>query len=87
MERDEEDSDPIHGESLLSPTQTADYLGISYSTLARMRLNQSGPAFLKIGTGRAAPVRYRLCDLLSWLDEHRVRSTSEHAVRRKEGNR
>jgi excisionase family DNA binding protein len=49
------------------------YLGLSISTLNKLRCSGGGPPFLKFGRA----VRYNPDDLKEWLDSRRVRSTSE----------
>jgi predicted DNA-binding transcriptional regulator AlpA len=56
------------------PPEAAKYVGISTSTLAKMRLRGDGPAYLKLGPRAVA---YRIVDLEEWLTTHRRRSTSE----------
>jgi hypothetical protein len=48
-------------------------LGLSESTLAKLRLSGNGPAYCKIGRR----VVYRPDDLASWLDSRKRLSTSE----------
>lgn len=63
---------------MLGPFPTkiaAAYLGISKSTLEKMRVNGGGPPFLKLGRS----VRYRADDLDRWLSE-RVRLNTSGAV-------
>lgn len=60
--------------ALLSAEQAAQYLNLSTSTLAKMRLRGDGPAYVKLG-GHA--VRYRRADLESFVDTNIRRSTSE----------
>lgn len=55
-------------------TAVAAYLGLSTSTLAKMRLRGDGPLYSKIN-GRA--VIYDLRDVDAWLDACKRRSTSE----------
>jgi len=59
--------------SNLSADQAADFLGISKSTLSKMRLNGDGPIFIKMGRR----VAYQLDDLKHWVQENRRRSTSD----------
>lgn len=54
----------------VSVGEAATRLGVEASTLANWRWRGVGPAFLKVG-GR---VRYRLCDLASWLDSQSSRN-------------
>lgn len=59
---------------VLDATETAKRLGLSTSTLAKMRLYGTGPAFSKLGRR----VVYRLVDLEAWIATNRFRSTSEY---------
>ncbi len=58
----------------LRPPEAARYLGLSVSTLAKMRLRGDGPTYSKAGP-RA--VIYDIVDLENWVSERRRRSTSE----------
>jgi predicted DNA-binding transcriptional regulator AlpA len=51
-------------------------LRLSERTLERLRVAGSGPSFVK--AGRA--VRYRECDLETWIAARVVNSTSEEAT-------
>jgi len=62
--------------SLLDTQKAADWLGLSTSTLNKLRLTGRGPAFLKLGRR----VVYRVEDLASWTEVHRHKSTSEYGV-------
>lgn len=57
---------------LLHERDAAAILGVSVYWLQRKRWEGGGPAFVRVGgpTGRA--VRYRLSDLLCWIDENTV---------------
>ena len=59
---------------LLDVPGAADYLGLSASTLNKMRCAGHGPAFLKI---TRAAVRYDPKDLDSWIAARRSKSTSD----------
>ena len=61
--------------SNLSPKQAAELIGISASTLAKLRLSGDGPSFLKLGKR----VAYRPQDLEDWINQRVFRSTSEYA--------
>ncbi len=50
------------------------YLGLSKSTLAKMRLRGDGPVFCKNGP---RVVAYRISDLDEWLARNRRNSTAE----------
>jgi hypothetical protein len=60
----------------LRVSDAARYLGLSESTLAKMRLRGDGPAYSKAG---ARVVVYALADLNDFLDARRRTSTSQHA--------
>lgn len=59
----------------LSVPEAARYLGLSVSTLNKMRLNGTGPCFLKLGRRVLHDIR----DLESWVRERKRRHTSEQA--------
>jgi predicted DNA-binding transcriptional regulator AlpA len=59
---------------LLRPPLAAAFLGLSVSTLAKLRLRGDGPPYCKLGP-RA--VGYRRADLDAWLTERTRRSTSD----------
>jgi predicted DNA-binding transcriptional regulator AlpA len=48
-------------------------VGLSESTLAKMRLNGNGPTYCKLGRR----VVYRLADLEQWLESRTVTDTSD----------
>lgn len=50
----------------------ADYVGLAKITLEKYRVQGQGPAFIKVGRR----VVYDTRDLDSWLDNHRVNSTT-----------
>jgi predicted DNA-binding transcriptional regulator AlpA len=66
--------EPNRCERLLTPKETANFLRLSLSWLAKGRMRGDGPPFVK--PGRA--VRYRESDLLQWLKARARRSTSEY---------
>jgi excisionase family DNA binding protein len=57
----------------LSVKEAAAYLGLSVSTLNKMRLNGTGPPYLKLGRR----VLYDLRDLEAWASERKRNHTSE----------
>lgn len=59
--------------SLLLPKEAARRLGLSPSTLAKMRVRGDGPPFVKLGRS----VRYDPSDLETYASSQRRRSTSE----------
>jgi predicted DNA-binding transcriptional regulator AlpA len=66
-------SQPIHSRKLRAH-EAASYLGISSSTLAKMRLRGDGPPYSKAGR---KVVLYDMADLDKWVASHQRRSTSE----------
>ena len=62
--------------SVLRTPEAANYIGLSPSTLTKMRLRggPDAPPFVKLG-GRA--VGYAVCDLDRWLESRRRASTSD----------
>ncbi len=58
----------------LRPPAAAEYLGLSASTLAKMRLRGDGPIYSKAGP---RVVVYDLADLESWLTARKRTSTSD----------
>jgi predicted DNA-binding transcriptional regulator AlpA len=61
---------------VLRTPATAEYVGLSRSTIEKFRLTGQGPKFVRIGV-RA--VGYRVEDLDAWLAERVRQSTSELA--------
>ena len=59
----------------LTTEQAAIFLGLSSSTLAKLRVFGGGPSFLKLGRA----VRYAREDLDAWLTSRRRGSTSQTA--------
>jgi len=57
----------------MSIHQAAAALGLSRSTLARLRVSGGGPRYIKLGK----KILYLAEDLYAWLDSHRRWSTSE----------
>lgn len=62
----------------LNSQEAADILRISIRTLERMRVEGSGPRYLKAGKGTRARVLYRHADLEAWLNARTYVSTSEY---------
>jgi len=59
---------------VIGADKVADLLGLSKSTLAKMRLSGKGPVFSKLGRR----VVYRPEDVDAWIASRRFRSTSEY---------
>ncbi|MBO6540323.1 MAG: helix-turn-helix domain-containing protein [Rhizobiaceae bacterium] len=63
---------------VLSAGQVAERVGLSLSTLAKMRLSGDGPHYAKLGRR----VVYRPEDIDTWIASNRFRSTSEYGSNR-----
>jgi hypothetical protein len=57
---------------MLTPKQTAEFLGVSENLLAKWRCAGSGPPYAKFGRN----IRYPFHELLSWVAAKTVTSTS-----------
>ncbi len=68
------DLSPTKYSPKLRPPAAADFLGLSASTLAKMRLRGDGPIYSKAGP---RVVVYDLADLESWLTARKRSSTSD----------
>lgn len=65
--------DTVHPTSRMLRTEdAANYVGLSASTLCKLRLAGDGPNYIKIGKS----VVYDPADLAAWLSTKRRRSTS-----------
>ena len=64
---------------VLAERETARLLSLSDRSLQRLRVDGSGPAFVKLGERR---IGYRMADLEAWLAGRRVASTSAATVTR-----
>jgi len=53
--------------------RAAELTGISVSSLRKLRITGGGPRFAKLGNR----VRYRVCDLETYIEDRVVSSTSE----------
>lgn len=62
---------------LLTTTEAAQFLRLSPRTLERLRVQGTGPCFLKLGPGVRARVLYDSSDLRAWI-ERRYSATSEY---------
>jgi excisionase family DNA binding protein len=58
---------------LLTVSEAAHALGVSISTLNKLRVQGGGPRFVRIGSS----VRYRQSDLAEYVESNVKRSTSE----------
>lgn len=64
-----------YNSQVMQPEQAADFLGLSKSTLAKMRLSGNGPAYIKLGARR---VGYLKEDLCGWIEARRFQSTTQY---------
>jgi predicted DNA-binding transcriptional regulator AlpA len=62
---------------VVNASEAARLLGLSESTLAKLRLNGSGPTYCKLGRR----VVYRTTDLDEWLQSRTTRDTSDADAR------
>ncbi len=53
--------------------EAADFLNLSRRTLEGMRLDCTGPAYVKAGNGKRSRVTYDVKELLAWTRSHTVR--------------
>ncbi|MEQ1718129.1 MAG: helix-turn-helix domain-containing protein, partial [Hyphomicrobium sp.] len=58
----------------------AELLRISRRTLERMRVDGTGPRYLKVGPGKRSRVLYRQSEVLAWLERQTYGSTSEYRL-------
>lgn len=72
---------PRNNDPLLTATEVAKILQVSVDTLARWRTQGRGPQFIKLGTARSSPVRYRHSVVQAFLDGRLRRSTSDDGSR------
>jgi predicted DNA-binding transcriptional regulator AlpA len=66
-----------NGERLLTTEEVAEILQLAPESLGRWRSTGEGPRFVKFGRGRTAPIRYRLTDVLEYVERSVRRSTSD----------
>lgn len=59
----------------LSTVEAASFLGLSVSTLTKLRLTGGGPAFLKLGRR----CLYDVNDLEAWTESKKHKHTSEYS--------
>ena len=64
------------GSAVIRAPEAAKYLGLSESTLAKMRMRGGvdSPPFVRLG---ARVIGYRVDDLTAWLNSRRRKSTSD----------
>lgn len=59
---------------LMNERDAAAFLGYTVRALQNWRVRGGGPKFVKVS---ARSIRYRMRDLLDWIDAHTVTSTSD----------
>jgi excisionase family DNA binding protein len=62
----------------LTTVEAAAMLRVAKSTLERMRVQGTGPRFLKVGPGKRSRVLYRQTEIDAWLEKQSFGSTSEY---------
>ena len=62
----------------LTTIEVAEILRISRRTLERMRVEGTGPRYIKVGPGKRSRVLYREADVSAWLSRYQFGSTSEY---------
>jgi hypothetical protein len=58
-------------DELLTPVQVGQWAKLTVKALANARSRGTGPAFVKLGPGPNAPVRYRRGAVEQWITEGR----------------
>ena len=64
----------------LTSPEAAEYLGLSESTMRKLRVSGRGPAFIKSSDTARGRVRYLRTTLDAWLETRARKSTSEYAA-------
>jgi predicted DNA-binding transcriptional regulator AlpA len=62
----------------LTTIEVAGMLRISRRTLERMRVEGTGPRYVKVGPGKRSRVLYRQQEVEAWLSRFNFGSTSEY---------
>jgi hypothetical protein len=57
---------------LLTTKQLCERWQITQDTLRQWRVSENGPAYIKLGDGRAAPVRYKLEDIEAYERQNKI---------------
>lgn len=57
------------GDKLIKSSEAAELLGLHEQSIRRWRMEGKGPGFIKLDSGG---VRYRLRDVLDYLEKHQV---------------
>ena len=67
--------------NFLMTIEAAGRLRISRRTLERMRVEGTGPRYIKVRPGKRSRVPYREADVIVWIDRYQFGSTSEYGRR------
>lgn len=67
-------SDTITVEPLAKTKSVAQYIGVSEQRLANMRMEGTGPEFIRLGRA----IRYKWSAVEAWVNEHTHTSTDEY---------
>ncbi len=71
----------LTSDELLTSEQTAALLGLKPKCLDVWRLRGQGPTFIKLGTKKQSPVRYKRSDVEGWLEANSFASTSAYSAK------
>lgn len=55
----------------LTSVEVANMLRLSPRSLEKMRLENRGPRYIRLGTGGRAKVIYNLLDVVAWVERHK----------------
>jgi Helix-turn-helix domain len=69
---------PVKPAGYLTTVEAADFVRLSPRTLERLRVQGTGPRYIKAGRGKRAKVLYRIADLQEWLEATTFQSTSDY---------
>ncbi|MDR1976403.1 MAG: helix-turn-helix domain-containing protein [Campylobacteraceae bacterium] len=64
------------GKMTLTPKEAAEYLGISTTTLQRLRSNGLGARYFKSGKGKNSKVLYPISELTKFMEQHLTKTAS-----------
>lgn len=64
---------------LLDNERTSSLLGIKPNTLEIWRCKGKGPRFIKLGSEKQSPIRYRRADVAEWINQQSFASTSAYS--------
>ncbi len=72
-------SAPAQFAGYLTTSEAAKFVRLSPRTLERLRVQGTGPRYIKAGPGKRAKVLYRPADLQEWLETTTFQSTAEYS--------